>query len=339
MKTPPLERLSEQTMSARSRDHGRRPDKQKPSIAIVGAGRLGTWLGYKLAARGYPVSAIVTRSSASARRALRLINSVSSPPSQTIMTLAATKLNELPNSIDLFLITTPDHEIKRAATRLAKTINKHRTDKPVALHASGALTSDELEVLREKGFSVGSLHPLLSVSNSSLKHDDSNGGAFFCIEGDAKAARTASKIVRDLGGHSFSISAERKALYHAAAVTTSGHTVALFDIAVEMFSRCGLTEAESRRALLPLLRSTLENLSAAQTNAEALTGTFARADVQTARKHLAAMTKEKNLDEAQMVYTLLGKRSLQLAAQNKISRVELRKVARVLDEALFDGKK
>jgi predicted short-subunit dehydrogenase-like oxidoreductase (DUF2520 family) len=43
----------------------------------------------------------------------------------------------------------------------------------------------------------------------------------------------------------------------------------------------------------------------------ALTGTFARGDVETVRRHLAAL-KQHKLDDALKLYRLLGKRSLKL---------------------------
>ena len=91
----------------------------------------------------------------------------------------------------------------------------------------------------------------------------------------------------------------------------SGHVTALFDIAMEMLARCGLNERRARRVLLPLLKSTLENLYASDP-AHALTGTFARADSATVRKHLAALRSSKMRD-ALAAYTLLGLRSLRLA--------------------------
>lgn len=345
MKTP-LEPSSKRATRAPQRDA-----KRKPTIAIIGAGRVGTWLALALSARGYPIAALVARRAISARRAARLIRSAStSRAAQTLKTLTATQLDELPAAIDLFLITTPDDEIKTAAAQLAKAISdaprskksargkinardktSARGVKPVALHASGALTSDELKILRERGFSVGSLHPLIAVSGSQSGAKDLARGAFFCIEGDRAAQTAARRLVRDLEGHSFTTPARHKSLYHAAAVTASGHAVALFDLAVEMLSRSGLSKTKAHRVLLPLLRTTLENLSA-QTTSRALTGTFARADAATARKHLDALRAEKNLDEAMIVYTLLGKRALTLAAKNGVSRAALKKVARALNE-------
>jgi predicted short-subunit dehydrogenase-like oxidoreductase (DUF2520 family) len=174
------------------------------------------------------------------------------------------------------------------------------------------------------------MHPLVSVSDAR-QGAESFASAFFCVEGEPRAARVARRVVSALGGRSFSISANDKALYHAAAVMASGHTTALFDIAEEMLARCGLTERRAREVLLPLLRSTLENLYAS-TPAGALTGTFARADTKTVRRHLASL-RSQQLTDALAAYVLLGRRSLLLAKAAGAGDESLEEIARVLAEA------
>jgi predicted short-subunit dehydrogenase-like oxidoreductase (DUF2520 family) len=120
--------------------------------------------------------------------------------------------------------------------------------------------------------------------------------------------------VRALGGSSFSISSENKALYHAAAVMASPHLVSLFDLATEMLEACGLSKRKSREILAPLLASTVTNLKTANAP-RALTGTFARGDIATVRRHLEALSG-KELAAACEVYKLLGLHSLKLAEQN-----------------------
>jgi predicted short-subunit dehydrogenase-like oxidoreductase (DUF2520 family) len=212
----------------------------------------------------------------------------------------------LPEAALLF-VTTPDDRIAETAERLAALPAARAA---VALHASGALSSDALAPLRARGASVGSMHPLASVSEASAGAE-SLRGAFYCVEGDARAVRAARRVVRDLGGESFTVAARHKPLYHAAALMAAGHVVALFDVALGTLARCGLSEREARRVLLPLLRSVVENLSA-RAPARALTGSFARADAETVRKHLAAL-REQGDAAALAVYKLLGARSLELS--------------------------
>ena len=118
-------------------------------------------------------------------------------------------------------------------------------------------------------------------------------------------------LVRQLGGQSFQIRPEMKALYHAAALMASPNLTALFDIALEMLTRCGMSPIRARHVLLPLVESTLANL-VRQDPRSALTGTFKRGDLATTVKHINAMKAEK-LIEALQAYVVLGNRSLTLA--------------------------
>ena len=300
------------------------------SIAVVGAGRLGTALARALAGCGYEVKAVVARRAARAHRAASLVDP---RPAQA---LGAEQLASLPPT-DILFITTPDDVLADTAARLAAELPAGFAPVPrkkrarVALHASGALTSEALAPLRARGFSVGSLHPLASITIDAAGGAESLRRAFYCVEGEAAAVRAARNVVRALGAESFTAGARDKALYHAAAVTASGHTVALFDLAARLLARCGLSPARSRRVLLPLLESTVRNLSA-QTPARALTGSFARGDTATIRRHLDALRARADR-AALLVYALLGEESLRLAAEaGAADREALAALARLLAE-------
>lgn len=267
--------------------------KQKTTVSIIGAGRLGTALAVALYGRGYSIQSLVARRAQKARQAAGLLDGKP-------QVLAAKQLPLLQRG-DVFLITVPDDQIAGVAAELSS-LEFHAT----ALHTSGALSADVLAPLRERGWHTGSIHPLISVSDTNVALD----GAFWSVEGDAAALRTGKAIVRDLGGHSFSIRSEDKPLYHAAAVMVSGNVTALFDVALEMLMKCGLDLKTARAILLPLIASTVRSLQT-KDPAQALTGTFSRGDLETVKRHLAALTKSE-LADALELYRLLGQRSLKL---------------------------
>jgi predicted short-subunit dehydrogenase-like oxidoreductase (DUF2520 family) len=300
---------------------------RRTSVSIIGAGRLGVALALALRARGYKIEAVVARRPGHARRASELIGA-------QVRALIPAQLDQLPPTSIIF-ITTPDDAIEPTARELAAKIEWSGRGR-IALHASGALSSEALSSLRAAGFRTGSMHPLISVSDS-LTGAESLAQAYYCIEGEPPAARVARSLVRAIGGRSFSINTQDKALYHAAAVMSSGHAVALFDIATEMLKGCGLSGRQARAALLPLMRSTLENLSQ-HAPARALTGTFARADVATVLKHLAALSSSNSRD-ALAAYTLLGQRSLELARKNGADDDALTRIKHALAEAAKNQKR
>ena len=287
--------------------------KEKPNVSVIGAGRLGTVLARALSARGYPIRSLVARRLQTARKAAAVLKDNPRPfVDDKPLAVAAKQIRFLPQA-DLFLISVPDDQIASVARELSKL---RLAGQPIALHTSGALSSDVLSSLQEQGWSVGSLHPLISISGP----DAPISGAFWCVEGDRRAVRLAKALVKDLGGTSFSIASVEKPLYHAAAVMTSGNVVALFDIALEMLVQSGLTRKLARRILQPLLESTVRSL-ATKDPKEALTGTFSRGDVETVKRHLAAL-KEHKLSDALEQYCRLGKRSLKLTKKGtRITRI------------------
>jgi predicted short-subunit dehydrogenase-like oxidoreductase (DUF2520 family) len=305
--------------------------KPKPSVAVIGAGRLGQAFAIALQSSGYPVVALVARSRQKAEKAAVLLRKTvgqghikTRPTSQVF---GANQLGELPET-DLVLITTPDDAIRKTAERLSSLWVDR---KPVTvLHTSGALSFEALAPLAEKGFQTGSIHPLISISEP-MSGAAALRGAFFGIEGTGKAKRLAEAIIRDLDGHSFTINPKSKALYHAAAVMAAPHLTALVDLAVEMLAACGLSKIRAQQVFMPLLESTVNNLKTSNPQ-QALTGTFARGDIATVRRHLDALSG-KELAEALAVYKLLGLHSLRLAEKNGLNAKLLNEIRKLLRSA------
>lgn len=308
------------------------PAREPSKVAIIGAGRLGTAIGLALKASGYQIEVVVTRRISAARHAARTFG----PRTLALSALQLSKLSagqhDRLNRCALILIATPDDSISLTGELLAVLLKTSPSPaRRIALHTSGALSSDALNPLRGAGFAVGSVHPLVSISDS-CSGAESLTRAFFSVEGDPAAVRAAKLLVRNLGGQSFTIDSSRKALYHAAAVTAAPHMTALFDIALEMLGHCGLPAKRARQVLLPLVESTMANL-ATQEPDRALTGTFKRGDVATVRKHLAAL-RAATLPQALAAYVLLGQRSLSLARRGNANPTGLDQIARLLSIAV-----
>ncbi|HVQ39146.1 MAG TPA: Rossmann-like and DUF2520 domain-containing protein [Pyrinomonadaceae bacterium] len=293
-----------------------------PSITIIGPGRLGQAFALGLAGLGYSIHALVARRAAAAEKAARLL---SAGPLQ-IQALGLNQLAALAPT-DLVLITTPDDAVEDVAHRLLA-VKSGKGHGSVVLHTSGALSSEVLAPLAEIGFHTGSLHPLVSVSDPRTGAKALHG-AYYCVEGDKAATKLARRIVKDLNGHSFSVQPAKKALYHAAALTAAGHLTALVDVAIEMLASSGLSPSEAQRVLMPLVESAVSNLKVS-TPAQALTGTFARGDVATVKRHLAALSRGKTTETLE-IYKLLGVRSLQLAGKRGLDPQLAKKIRELLD--------
>ncbi len=273
------------------------------TVSIIGVGRVGGALALSLPAEAFSVDTLVARDVDDARPiAFQLPGSPRVLPYLDLCLIRS----------DIVFITTQDPQIVTVAGELANALSCS----PVVFHTSGSYPSTILDPLAAIGCQIGSIHPLVSISAPELG-PERFPGAYFCVEGSEKAVETGLAIVRSLGGKPFSIDTRFKTLYHAAAVTACGHFVALIDAAIEMMSKCGISPDDAKTILMPLVRSTVENL-AEQGTAEALTGTFARADTETLTRHLTSLNENVSEDLLE-IYLLLGERSLELAAKRGVA--------------------
>ncbi len=277
-------------------------------ISIIGIGRLGGALAIALAKNGFEIENLFARKNQNGAKAFEFISS---------KILTDNEFDQI--SSDILFITTQDSEIENVAKNLAENLQ----NSAVVFHTSGSQSSEKLQCLQEIGCKIGSIHPLVSISDAVLGSERFKD-SYFCVEGDKEAVKIANEIVIKLGGKPFSIETKFKTLYHASAVTACGHLVALIDVAIEMLDKCGMSENSSKEILLPLIKSTVENL-ASQTTANALTGTFARADVETFEKHLEVLRANVST-EALEIYLQLGNRSLHLAEEQNANKENLEKI-------------
>src|ERR1700726_2134992 len=246
------------------------------AMAIIGAGRVGRALGRRLHELDWKIGAVITRSEASARRAVRFIGAGKAHATLSREVLASR----------LILISTPDDAIAKIAEELAR-IGAEELRGKVVLHTSGALSFNVLKAARDHGACVGSMHPLQSFSGVGVPPLE---GKVFAIEGDLVAIRLARQIVRALGGLPVQIAGGSKVLYHTAAAFAAGHVLAIEESATRLLMSAGMKRSEAVRALLQLTRQVLENLERFGPRA-AWTGPLARGDYGVIAAHLAAMKR------------------------------------------------
>jgi predicted short-subunit dehydrogenase-like oxidoreductase (DUF2520 family) len=210
------------------------------SVSIVGAGRLGRTLARGMGRLGWRIGAVVTRSKATSRDAVRAIRS-GNPGAQ---------LTREVMDADVILLTAPDDALADLARELARLAGKECRGK-VVLHASGALDSTILKPLARCGAFTGSIHPMQTFTTHSqpdLK------GVIFTTEGHPRAQRAAREIARALGGTPVSIDCNSKPAYHAAGTLVAGHALALTESATNILMNLGFTRRRAVQALLPLMR-------------------------------------------------------------------------------------
>jgi predicted short-subunit dehydrogenase-like oxidoreductase (DUF2520 family) len=272
----------------------------KPQIAIVGPGRLGSALSVALTKAGYRVNEVISRDTLSSQKRAREIAKRAQSFSTTLKTANLDS--------DLIWFCVPDREIAVAARAL---IRSAKWKGKVAFHSSGALASDELNVLRRRGAVVASVHPMMTFVRGSIP---SLKGVAFALEGDAKAIRVARRVTRDLGGEAFSISKTSKIAYHAWGGFSSPLLVAMLVTAEQVARAAGLSTAQARKIMLPIVKQTLANYSALGPGG-AFSGPIVRGDATIVGKHLRTLQK---IPRAKEVYVALARAALQyLPARNR----------------------
>ncbi|MFW6193088.1 MAG: Rossmann-like and DUF2520 domain-containing protein [Gemmatimonadota bacterium] len=158
----------------------------------------------------------------------------------------------------------------------------------VALHTSGARSSDALAPLRRAGFAVGSAHPLTALTGPDPA---ALAGVPFALSGDDEAREAGGRLAELLGGRPIRIEEGEQARYHAAAVFGSNYVAACLAVAAEELGRATAGEA-GLEELLPLARAALDGVER-RGLPKGLTGPVARGDAGTVRRHLEALAPER----------------------------------------------
>jgi len=244
-----------------------------PKIGFIGAGPVGTAFGVRLSQLGYQVIAVSDVSSEAAQRFAKRV-----PGCQICR---ATQ--ELVDSAEFVFITTPDDFIPKVAAEL-----KWHPGQSV-VHCSGATSTEALEPARKQGAMVGSIHPCQTFAGIDQAIENLPGSTF-AIEAEEPLRGNLTEIAKALNGDWVYLTAEDKALYHAAACIACNYFYTLVKLATDLWQNFGKSTAEATKAYLPLLRGALNNIEKVGFP-NCLTGPIARGDLATIHKHLAALGK------------------------------------------------
>jgi predicted short-subunit dehydrogenase-like oxidoreductase (DUF2520 family) len=279
-------------------------------IGFIGAGTVANALARSLQEKGYSVTAVASRSFKSAQHLAGQIRGCA--PFED-------KQKVVDNS-DIVLITTPDGAISQVSGDL-----KWGADKAV-VHCSGADTSEVLAAAAVSGAQVGVFHPLQTFAGKSVGSPFT--GITFSIESQEPLFSVLKTIATDLGGKWIALRPEDKPLYHASAVIVSNYMIALVKIATDLWAGFGIPRDEAVKALLPLIRGTVDNLE--KTGLPfCLTGPIARGDTGTITKHLDALGRIN--PDFVGVYKQLGQATLPIAIEKeKISASQAAEIETIL---------
>jgi len=270
------------------------------SIAIIGAGRVGTAMAAMLAKDGHRISGVASRNRDDAEHCARL----------TDADMISTNPVDVAVGAKMIFLTVTDDQIGPVCQSLAANNGFRRGQ--IIVHASGALSSNVLEPAAKKGCHVVSVHPFQSFATSEQAMQNLPG-SYFGIEGSKEAASIMEKLVPEaFGGTVIPLDERIKPVYHAAACIASSFLVVLTQASTELLLQVGLEKEEAVKVLIPLLRGTVENINFLGLP-KSLTGPIERGDVQTIKEHLSSV--EARRPRVASLYRELGLKALDIAVE------------------------
>jgi predicted short-subunit dehydrogenase-like oxidoreductase (DUF2520 family) len=241
------------------------------TVALVGPGRAGTAIAIALAEVGYDIVAVAGRR-----------------PDAPSVAAAAERFGARPAPIaeagadaDLVLLAPPDAVIGAVAEAIAPGLRAGS----LVVHCSGTRGLDELAAIARTRPDVrlGVVHPLQTLPSPEIGAARLTG-SWAAVTGPPEVGA----LVEQLGMHPFAVDDAHRDRYHAAACIASNHLVALLGQVERVAAAAGVPLA----AFEPLVRATIDNAFALGPR-EALTGPVSRGDVETVRRHLAAISAEE----------------------------------------------
>ena len=255
---------------------GKSKTRRAKSISLIGSGNLAQALGPALKSAGYRIDVVAARANAqSRRRAAALAKKLGA---------RVIALNDVPPDSDVIWLLHTDDALAATAHMLA---GKPGWKGRIVLHSSGALSSDVLKPLKHAGAHTASLHPMMTFVPGTRPNFKI---VPFAVEGDRRAVAAARQLVRSLGGEVFEIRAANKVLYHALGSFSSPLVVATLATAERVGRAAGLTQAQTRKVMAPILQQTLRNYLE-RGAAAAFSGPIKRGDMETVRRHLRELNR------------------------------------------------
>lgn len=286
---------------------------KKLKLGFIGSGTVGSVLAVALSRCGYPVVAVSSLGHMSARNLARAIKGCR----------AADDNQQVADVAELVFITTPDDVIAKVATDT----EWHQGQGVV--HCSGADTTDILYPARQAGADVGVFHPLQTFAGGRQAQKNLPGTTF-ALEAGEPLLTTLKGMADGLGGHWIEFKSEDKVIYHAAAVFACNYLVTLVKLSTDLWQTFGASPQQAVRALLPLLKGTVENIGSVGLP-QCLSGPIARGDSGTIKKHLAAL--EEKAPELVATYRELGLKTVPIAlAKGRINEGQAAALEAVLAE-------
>ncbi len=185
----------------------------------------------------------------------------------------------------------PDDQILSVAQKISKLTLDFKNS--IFIHLSGAEDVSVLNILRKKSAHAASFHIMQTFPERKII---SLTGSYAAIETNSKKAESfLFKLAKKLSLLPFKISSQNKIYYHIAGVYSSNFLVANQYYIAKLFGKTK-SGMDYKKIFSPITEITLRNIE--QNGViNAISGPVERGDIETIRKHIALLKKQKELSD------------------------------------------
>jgi len=289
--------------------------KKFKNVNIIGFGKVGSAYAYALQDCGYHIKYIISER-------FKNINSLSRHFPGCVFNKKISFLS-LINS-DIIIISVQDDKIIEIV-KIISQYNKNLTGK-IFFHTSGALSSDILSKLGIHRNYIGSMHPIQTFRELSVKNNDLLKDIYYGIEGDETSIKFFKILCKNLSSKYIELKKEDKLLYHISCVISSNYLITHLFLLEEVFVQ--ISNADIMKVFMPLVNNTLVNIVRFGIP-KSLTGPISRNDINTIKKHIALL--KKNNPEILKYYSFMSGKTVEIALkQGSINNNQAKEIKKLL---------
>jgi len=257
----------------------------KEKIAVIGAGRIAYSLTNALVKSNFNIHSVYSLNKKSAKELAEKFG----------IKNYSNDLNDISEDVNIYFLTVPDNQILNVAFQFEK-LDINFNDK-LFVHFSGALSSDELNVLKEKRAEIASLHIMQSFPSKEVISFKNLTAA---IEtNNKKTEKFLFGLAEKIKLKPFKLFKEDKINYHLTGVYSSNFFVGNLFSANEIIDKNNSNYPNFDQLTLPIIKTTLSNIEQNGLD-NSLSGPLQRGEVEVIKKHIeklkASMNKNFNIE-------------------------------------------
>ena len=251
---------------------------QKVKVGVIGAGRAGLTIANHFVVEGHSVL-LWDLGEDSKRQIVEHFGSQALVEESLLIT-----------QVQWLVIAVPDSGIRGW---LVQFMNKPCPENLLGIiHLSGSLGIEVFDGIPDNIGRVA-LHPMRAFAAPDYSAAALENTYFGLTASSTMVSEQLANLLPALSNRFLNISQDKRAVYHMAAVMASNFIVPLIIDAKNLYRSCGIGEETAEQLVATLVLSTVTNFLNLPDD-QVLTGPLVRGDIETVKKHLAALSEFPN---------------------------------------------